>query len=303
MDCASAYLAMRGDDIRERALALLEESRDRLDPILLARVELGKGLIAREKGQLLAYVSHYRRSTAVLESIDLQLNACIALGNLSVALLEVGQLEEAESSIRRVLATGRRMDLKHLVGGSSQILTNILAYRGCLDEARTVGREALSVTRAQNDRRFQGFAEAYLSVTEYLAGNHQQAEQPARAAIATWADVPSDRPFALALLARALLAQGRQHEALANAREAQTALEAMGAVDDGESTIRLALAECVAATGDPCSAQQAVAAAAHWLAACADKIDDPTLRESFLTRIPEHRRIQDLARQFGVRSP
>ncbi len=109
--------------------------------------------------------------------------------------------------------------------------------------------------------------------------------------------VPSARPFALALLARALLAQGRLDEALPNAREAHAQLDRLGFVDDGEATIRLALAECLIATGDQPAAQAAVTAAAQWLRARAQTIDDPAMRESFLTRIPEHRRILELARQ------
>jgi tetratricopeptide (TPR) repeat protein len=212
-----------------------------------------------------------------------------------VSLLEVGQLEEAETCIRQVLAMARKMDLKYMLGGGLQALANILAYQGTLDEARTVGEQALIVTSSQKDRRFQGFAEAYLSVTEYLAGDYPRAEHFARAALTTWDVVPSVRPFALALLARALLAQGRSTEALVNAREAHAQLERMGIVDDGEATIRLALAECLIATGDEPAAREAVAAAAKWLHAIADNIDDPAMRDSFLTRIPEHRRIQDLA--------
>jgi hypothetical protein len=72
----------------------------------------------------------------------------------------------------------------------------------------------------------------------------------------------------------------------------------MGAVDDGEATIRLALAECLIATDDQPAARKAVAVAATWLRTRADAIDDPAMCDSFLTRIPENRRIQDLARQF-----
>jgi len=192
------------------------------------------------------------------------------------------------------------MDLKHLVGGCLQMLTNVLAYQGSLDEARAFGLEGRAATRAQNDRRFQGCAEAYLSVTEYLAGNFARAESYAQDAMATWEPVPLAHPFAVALLARTLVAQGRAAEALSHAREAYAQLEKMGGVDDGEATIRLALAECLLATGDREAAATAVASATQWLQARADKIDDPAYRESFLTRIPEHRRIQDLAREFGV---
>jgi hypothetical protein len=79
--------------------------------------------------------------------------------------------------MRRVLATAQKLDLKYIVGGALQGLTNILAYLGSLDEARATGLQAISVTIAQNDRRFQGYAEAYLSVTEYLAGDYLRAER------------------------------------------------------------------------------------------------------------------------------
>jgi eukaryotic-like serine/threonine-protein kinase len=177
------------------------------------------------------------------------------------------------------------------------LLANVLAFQGSFAEARACGIEACTVTRAHNDRRFQGSAEAYLSVTEYLAGNYTLAESYARDAMATWEAVPLIRPFAVAQLARALVAQGRADEALPHAREAFAELEKLGGVDDGEATIRLALAESLLANNDREAGHAAVASAAKWLLARADKIDEPAYRESFLTRIPEHRRILELARQ------
>lgn len=192
------------------------------------------------------------------------------------------------------------MSLSHLLGGGLQALTNILAYQGHLDQARAAGHEALPVTSAQGDRRFQGFAEAYLSVTELLAGDASRAEAYARHALSTWASMPAISPFAVALLARALVAQGRTTEALPHAREAFAQLEEMGGVEDGEATIRLALPECLIATHDRETAHDAVASTAGWLRARAEKIDEPAYRESFLARIPEHRRILELAREIGV---
>jgi ATP/maltotriose-dependent transcriptional regulator MalT len=160
--------------------------------------------------------------------------------------------------------------------------------------------QALTVARAQNDRRFQGYAEAYLSVTEYMAGDHARAEYYARTAAETLADVPAARPFALALLAQALLAQNRQSEALRSAREAHGQLERVGVVDDGEATIRLALAECVIAAGDMLAAYELLDEAATRILASAEAIDDPAVRESFLTRIPDNRRSLELAREPAV---
>jgi tetratricopeptide (TPR) repeat protein len=202
--------------------------------------------------------------------------------------------------MRQVLATAQKMDLKYMLGGALQGLSNILAYKGSLDEARAVGEQALTVTTAQKDRRFQGYAEAYLSVTEYLAGDYARAEHYARAAVTTWEPVLSVRPFAIALLARALLAQGRMAEALVSAREAYAQLESLGVVDDGEATIRLALSECLIADGDATAAKEVLEKAASRILVLAETIEEPAIRESFLTRIPEHRRILELAREVAA---
>jgi tetratricopeptide (TPR) repeat protein len=297
----TAYLFTSGNtDVRKRTLALLEESRERLEPILIGRAESLQAHIAVNKGNLAEAAFGFNRVACYYESIGHRRAACESLGNLSVSLLELGQLEEAEACMRQLLATAKKLALNFIVGGGLANLTAILAYRGSLDDARSVGQRALSVTIAQNDRRFQGCTEAYLSLAEYLAGDHPRAEQYARAAIATWATVLSSRPFAIALLARALLAQERPAEALIAAREACAQLESLGVVDDGDPTIRLALAECLIATGDTLAARDVLDKAASRILASAEAVDDSAIRESFLTRIPEHRRILELARELAA---
>jgi tetratricopeptide (TPR) repeat protein len=298
---ATSYLSMGGDyNLVKQTLALLDKSRAHLEPILVGRTEFLKARAERAGGNQSQALVHFKLAADQFESIGLHLDACVALATMSVTLGEVGQLEEAQACLRRVLATTRRLDLKHILGGVLQALANILAYQGSLEDARAFGEQALTVTRAQSDRRFQGCAEAYLSVTEYLAKDYLRAENFARAALLTWEAVISSRPFALALLARALLPQGRLAEALPFARDAFAQLESLGIVDDGEATIRLALAECLIAAGDQPAAQEAVATTAKWLHTRAETIDDPSMRESFLTRIPEHRCILELAREYGL---
>jgi len=301
MVIATGYLAVSGDnDVRGRTLALLEECKERLNPILVGRAESLRAHLASNGGKRADQVAAFRRAADYYESIGYRRVACEALGNLGVSFLEAGQLEEAETCMRQVLATAQQLDLKYIIGGALQAFTNILAYRGSLDEARAVGQQALTATTAQNDRRFQGYAEAFLSVTEYLAADYARAEYYARAAMTTWEPVLSVRPFAIALLARALLAQDRPAEALLSARDAYAQLESLGVVDDGEATIRLALAECLIAAGDSIAAREVLDKAAKRILASAEAIEDPAIRESFLTRIPEHRRILELARELAA---
>jgi tetratricopeptide (TPR) repeat protein len=304
LDCmvnATAYLAVGGDnEVRERTLALLEESKERLEPILRGRAESLRAHLASNGGKRAEQVAAFKCAADYYESIGDRRSSCEGLGNLAISLLEVGQLEEAEASMRQILATAQKLGIKVILGGALQGLTNILAYQGFLDEARATGERAVAMTSAQSDRRFQGYAEAYLSVTEYLAADYARAEHYARAAVTTWEPVLSVRPFAIALLARALLAQGRPAEALVSSRDAYAQLESVGVVDDGEATIRLALAECLIAVGDTTAAREVLNKAAGRILASAEAIDDPAMRESFLTRIPEHRRILDLARELAA---
>ena len=304
LDClvnAAGYLTYAGDnEVRKQTLAFLEESRERLEPIFLGRAEGLRSHIARSQGNPAESLAAAKRAADYFESIGHRRAACEALANVGVSLLELGRLEEAEACMQQILATARKMDLKYMLGGSLQALTNILAYKGSLAEARAVGEEAIAVNRAQNDRRFQGSAEAYLSVTEYLAGDYARAEHFANAAVTTWETVLSVRPFARALLARALRAQGRDAEALSIARDAYAEFERIGIVDDGEATIRLALAECLVASGDRQAAQEVLAAAKRQVHAWAATIEDPAGRQAYFTRIPEHRRILELAQELAA---
>jgi tetratricopeptide (TPR) repeat protein len=140
LDCmvnATAYLAVGGDtEVRGRTLALLEECRSRLEPLLVGRAETLKSHLARAKGKPSQSVASFTRAAEHFESIGHQRAACEALGNLGVILLELGQLEEAETCIRQLLAAAQKLGLKYMLGGGFNALANILAYRGYLEEAQ-----------------------------------------------------------------------------------------------------------------------------------------------------------------------
>ncbi|XXY50110.1 hypothetical protein WME91_03035 [Sorangium sp. So ce269] len=96
--------------------------------------------------------------------------------------------------------------------------------------------------------------------------------------------MPPLRAAALAVLAEALLGLGRAGEALAAAGEAMSMLESLGTVEEGESLVRLAQAESLAANGDVAGARAAIFAARDRLLARAATVGDPALRELFLAR-------------------
>jgi tetratricopeptide (TPR) repeat protein len=240
------------------------------------------------------------RAWELFEQAGHRKDAAQALGNSGSFLLEAGQLEKAEEKLRQLWTLSERMGLDHMIGGILYLLSNTLAYRGSLDEARSFGLRALAWTLEKNDRHFHNFALLYLSLIEFTAENYAKAKEHAQEATSLLESNPALRPFAMALLARALLMEGRVSDALPLARNAYEQLEAMGSVQDGEAIVRLAFAECLMAMPDLVHTKRVLQAAVDWLSTRANAIGNSDSRESFLNGIPEHRRILELARSLAV---
>jgi hypothetical protein len=73
-------------------------------------------------------------------------------------------------------------------------------------------------------------------------------------------------------------------------------LASLGGMEEGESLLRLAYAEALAATGALGAAWDALASARERLLARAALISDAQWRESFLAHVPENARTLQLAR-------
>ncbi len=296
---SAAFLATTGQlELRERTLELLEAERSNLDPILVGRTESIRAHLAGAAGRPGDQTIGFLRAWKFFENAGHLRAGTMALGNASVALMEMGQLEEAEVHARKLWAIAERMGLNHLLGGTLYLLSNVLAYQGRLVEARGFGERAIKRTTETGDKFFGSFARLYLSVIEYLAQDYPAAESHARFALAMLDNNPSSRPFALALLARSLCGQGKIEEALLCAREAHSCLDVLGQVQDGEATVRLALAECLMASSDFSAAKEVIGKAVGRLRMQATNIDNSDWRASFLARIPEHKRTVELAHQL-----
>jgi serine/threonine protein kinase/tetratricopeptide (TPR) repeat protein len=298
---SAAFVATAGrPQARDQVIELMHRHRDRLDPVLCGRIESMCAHKARLEDRPVAQVEGFKKAWEMFQQAGHRREGIEALANSAVALMELAQLEEAESQVRKVWEVSERMGLSHMAGGIHYLLCNILAYEGRLDEARSLGLRALAYTTENNDRHFRSFTLLYLALVEFLAGNYCQSEATAREALRAVESNPSLQPFAMALIARALLAQGQADGASSIAREAYARLEAAGKVQDGEVTIRLAYAECELAAGSPAVASNALTAAVEVLLAKANTIENPEWRRSFLTRIPEHTRILQLAGEVGI---
>jgi tetratricopeptide (TPR) repeat protein len=264
------------------------ETRALLGPVALAGVDAARAVRALIDGDLAAFVRLYRWAADAFELAGNQRRAIDARSNLGFGLVEVGAYAEAEVLLRANVAASERLGLASSKGGALQNLGWALARQGHFVEARAIEEQAVSLVAGQAARYQEGGSRLYLARILGLMGDATAAAVEARRALTLLDAAPPLRCFGLAVLASALLAQGDTAGALAAAEEANDILGAHGEISEGESLVRLTWAEALAAAGRTDDAAAARAAARARLTARANRMSDATLRERFLTLVPEN---------------
>ncbi|WP_437820930.1 serine/threonine-protein kinase [Sorangium sp. So ce1078] len=304
-ECAG-FVAFGGDyggahallDEIDRAMAALRAP----DPELLGRMCYARSVRLLASGSLGACLETTHVSLEAFERAGDRRNACVARSNLGFFYAELGDFERAEEALRAAMTEAQRMGLHDPAMLALGNLGHVLAHRGRLSEAERALRQAIEEEERQGDPRAVGTSRTYLAEAALLAGDPDRAEREARAAAAALDAVPPLRAAALAALAQALLGLGRPGEALAAAGEAMALLESLGAVEEGESLVRLAYAESLAANGKLAEAAAAISAARERLLARAASVGGPEFRDHFMAR-RENARTLALAAQWTGEPP
>ncbi|WP_437877924.1 protein kinase domain-containing protein [Sorangium sp. So ce513] len=228
--------------------------------------------------------------------------ACDARVNAGHYSNELGAHADAARLLRAAMADAERLGLPYLTAFAKENLGRTLFLLGDLGEARAQLDDALRVFVAAGDRRMEGGTYVYLAEVSRRAGDLARAEEEARRGCELLADCAPLMPCALATLAQVLLAGGRPAEALEAARRAEelaaALITALGHLEEGESQLDLVRAEALEACGARDEARAAIAAARDRLLKRAGRIANPAWRASFLENVPEHARIQALARAW-----
>jgi tetratricopeptide (TPR) repeat protein len=244
----------------------------------------------------LACLEGLRAALAGFEQVEDRRNACIARGNLGFILAELGELEGAEEALRAALVTADRMGLHDAAAVTRHNLGHVLSRRGRSEEARRLLRQSIETFERQRAPRSEGLTRVYLAQAELRAGDPAAAELEARAAADLLLAIPSAHAVAVAVLARALLGQGRSAEALEAAFTGYAELCDLGSIEEGEALVRLVYAEALDAAGrrDDCTA--ALVEARVRLLVRASRIRDPAWRERFLSNVHDNARTLELWR-------
>ncbi|WP_437693236.1 serine/threonine-protein kinase [Sorangium sp. So ce176] len=261
------------------------------DAELVAMAQQLRAIRASAGGDPEACLEGLEAALAAFEQAGDRRSACVIGSNLGFIYAELGELGAAESVLRAALEVADRLGLRELATVAMHNLGHVLGQLGKLDEAQLVERRAVEAFQQRGDLRMEGVARTYLAKIALLAGDAATAEREALAAEAALHVAPRLRAPAVAVRARALLAAGEVPAALGAARAAFGELAALGSLEEGESLVRLAYAEALAASGAHREAAAVFAEARESLLARADRIADPRRRERFLTAVPENARI------------
>jgi len=239
-----------------------------------------------------------KHARAALESFqragDLR-SASWQLVNEGFALLELGLYASAETSLRDAATLADRIGVAPIAASARQNLGTALLYQGALDKAEIALAAATDSFRTQGDLRQEGACRMYTARLLVQAGHLRRAENEAKKAVELLMLFPGQQVTALATLAHVLLAQGGIPAAIAAGQAAMDLLQTTGAIDEGESFVRLVQVRVLDRAGEYDKSREALAEAERRVFERARKISDETLRKSFLENVADNRELLKLA--------
>jgi len=267
------------------------------DPGVLARIHQVRSSRAMYTGDAGAYLTSELAAAREFERAGDLRYACMQHGHVGYACIEIGAFSEAERYLREAMETATQLGLSHVVATSKHNLGRALQRIGHLREAEATEREAIAMFEKQGDKRLESASRFYLGEILVECGDLETGEREIRRALDM--ALPPSQPAMYAGLARVVLGRGHIADALAYARKGFEMMEQLGALEEGESSIRLMFATCLHAAGDA-SAPTEARRARERVRARAAKITDASWRASFLENLPENAATIAFAARLGV---
>jgi tetratricopeptide (TPR) repeat protein len=272
----------------------------RLEPATFAQLHVFRAVDALQRSDLTQYLEQEEKAKLRFDETGDLRRSLNEAGSIGYAYLELGANQEAERVLTETLTGARRMGLSHVVAASLHNLGLVYLRQKDLSRAREAEEHALTIFRAQQDRRLEGAALAYLAEIELAAGDFERARALAESSLSILREVaPLIVPHPQAVLASAWMRQGQPHQALELLTSTMAQLEALGTAEAGDALARVAYAEALYATGDVAGARRALSIARERLLSRADRIASADLKRSFLENVPENARTLALFESLG----
>jgi len=290
----------RAAEAQPHALAGLAQARAAGLPAVEAMLLNQLGMDANERGDPGAAMALFEQALTHHRTARNRSNEAGTLTNLAYAAFVLGQYDHAQAQFAQAELIARQIGHRP-VEGIAQV--NQALVRDCLGDsagARQLGQSAVALLRAAADQvglaaalRVAGHGELGCGLADQAAASFAESR-----AILEALGLPHLALETVAGQARLALAAG----------DLSTALDHVSLIlqrlDDGASLagtdepmrIRLVCAEVLLAAADN-RASAVLDSAHHDLAARAQRIADPLLRQSFLDQVPWHQALTRLAQQ------
>jgi len=245
-----------------------------------------------------ATIEPNRRLVELFERIGDQRGGAFARGDVGFALTLLGAYEDAEKTLREVLAATQRMRLVQVAAVARVVLGLTVARLGRPSEGRALLEAAREYFERSNNARNLVMSSGTLALVLLAEGDLEAAESAARAAAEDTSSTRAIEARSSGVLAHVLVARGDVEEAVQRATHAMDLRGGRTGPDD-DPIVVLAWAEALCARGDEGPAREAVRTAHADLQERAARIRNAGYRHSFLHRAYESVRILDLARRYA----
>lgn len=230
------------------------------------------------------------------EQAELWRQRCIIGGHRGKALTDLGDYASAETALRENLAVAERQGDAMSLTYARLYLARLLSRVAAPDQLGEPEQLARAVIAAKNTSLL-GHAHAVLAEIARRRGELEAAEAEARTACEQVQPFPAYSWDILALRLRILLALGRVTEALGTGEEALQRFEHIGMSGYGEVELRLAVVEAREAAGQPEASRELLQATLPRLLLRVEDIPGAAERTRYLTQVPAHARLLELARE------
>ncbi len=275
--------------------ALLEEAArlagyfSDIEPQAWALVRKARAARAAARGDSTRCLGELESAWALFEQAGDLRNACVVRSSIGAVYADLGDAGRAVEILREVVAGAEQLGLPEVAAIGRRDLSRVLGWRGESAEAERLARQAMATLGKRGESREEGVAASYLAEVMLSVGRYDEAAAQAERAAGMLVRAPAERALAQALLSLSHLGRGKIHEASVVAHEAYYgALEAMGAMGEAETVVRLAYAECLLAGQDIEAAKQVLLRARERLLVRAANLGPRADREAFCKGVPHN---------------
>jgi eukaryotic-like serine/threonine-protein kinase len=188
------------------------------DPAVAARLHYSRASVADINRDVSRSIRENLAAAEAYEAAGMLRNLAVHRRLIAEAWMQIGRFEPAEQALRRSIADSERLGLRENMCFSQHLLAVVLARRGLLEEAVSLGRAAVADS-CDHGGRNESHARCSLAAILLLAGDAAAAHDEAQQAIGV---APSSAPM-LALVHATFASTAHATGALDRAREASQA--------------------------------------------------------------------------------